>query len=576
MKRVFKQLLNFKLETIIIFITVVGYVFCILSLPNYLSNIIDIGIINNDTNAIIQYGLIMLGLTILGMILSVISSFFSAKVSMGLSKNIRDSVFKKIQIFSTEEFDKFSTSSLITRTNNDVTQIQNFMMMFLRITVMSPIMCVGGIIMAFNKDPSMSNIIFLSIPILIILVSLIAKKSIPLSILMQKKIDRINLVMREKLTGIRVMRAFITENHESERFKAANSDLMHTSLNMQRTIALMEPVLMLILNATTVFILWIGYMHATSGDILSGDIIAVIQYVMQIMMSITMMSVMFVMYPRASASASRIDEVMDTNPTIIYKDNIKNPSNLKGYVEFKNVTFKFTGANDPAVKNVTFKTSPGETTAIIGSTGSGKSTLIKLILRLYDVSEGEILIDGINVKEYGKHELRSKIGYVPQKALLFKGSIKENILMGDKNASDSRIEESAKISQAYDFIIKKDENFNSKISQGGTNVSGGQRQRLSIARAIVRRPEIYIFDDSFSALDFKTESELRKSLSKETQNSAVIIVAQRVSTIINSDRIIVMDEGNVVGIGKHADLIKSCKTYREIVHSQLSDEEAGA
>ncbi len=576
MKTVFKELFKFKTQIFIIFLTVAGNVFCTLSLPNYLSEIVDFGIPNNDTNFILRTGGIMLMLALSGMLCNIITGFYAARISMNLGKIFRNVIFKKIQNFSLEEFDKFSTSSLITRTNNDVTQIQNFIVMFLRVILMAPIMCIGGILMAFSKDSTMSSIIFLSIPVLIILIFLISKKAIPLSTIMQKKIDHVNLVMREKLTGIRVMRAFVTEEHETKRFRKASFDLMDNSLRMQRAIALMEPSLMLVLNATVVCLLWIGGLHIQSGEIMAGDIIAIIQYVMQIMISVTMMSIIFVMYPRAAASASRIDEVINTRPKILEIENPKTSSDIKGYIEFKNVSFCFSSAKHPAVKNISFKANPGETTAIIGSTGSGKSALIKLILRFYDATEGEVLVDGINVKDYSKHALREKIGYVPQKALLFKGSIEKNISMGDKNANLERIKTAAAISQSLDFINKKEDKFNSTISQGGANVSGGQRQRLAIARAIVRKPEIYIFDDSFSALDFKTEASLRDALSRETKEATVIIVAQRVSTIMTADRIIVLDKGQAVGIGRHEELLKKCEVYREIVHSQLSKEEVGA
>lgn len=576
MKILFKELWRFKFQIFIILVTIIGNVFCTLSLPNYLSNIINVGIANKDMNIIIKYGNIMIGLTLVAMIFNIITGFLSAKIAMGIGRNLRNIVFAKVQDFSFEEFDKFSTSSLITRTNNDITQIQNFGIIFLRIILMAPLMCVAGIIMAFNKNSSMSSIIFFSIPVLILLVLLIGKKAVPLSKIMQDKIDNVNLVMREKLTGIRVMRAFVTEDHETKRFRAANFDLMDNSLHMQRTIAFMEPVLMLVLNTTVVCLLWISGINISSGSIMPGDIIAIIQYVMQIMMSVTMMSVIFVMYPRAAASASRISEVLNTASTIIYTKKTQEMPNLKGHLLFKNVTFRFSGAEDDAIKNITFESNPGETTAIIGSTGSGKSTLINLIMRFYDPTDGEIFIDGINIKNYSKKDLMGKMGYVPQKSLLFSGSIKENIMMGNENADDNMIKKSTQIAQAYDFVDKKDGGFNYQISQGGTNVSGGQRQRLSIARAIIKKPEIYIFDDSFSALDFKTESELRKALSEETKNSTVIIVAQRVNTIMGADRIIVLDDGVMVGIGPHNELIKNCKTYQEIVHSQLSKEEVGA
>ena len=576
MNKVLKELIKFKFSIIIIFITIIGSVFCTLSLPNCLSDIINYGVAEHDLNFIFRMGGIMFTLSVLGMILNIITGFYSSKVSMGIGRNLRNNVFKKTQKFSLQEFDSFSTSSLITRTNNDITQIQNFFLMFLKIIVMSPIMCIGGVIMTFSKSAFMSSIIFFSIPILILGVYSISKRAIPLSSKMQKKIDSVNLVMREKLKGIRVIRAFVTEDYETKRFNSVNTDLMANSLRMQRTIALMEPLLMLVLNMTILILVYIGEAQAKGGFVAVGDIIAIIQYVMQIMISVTMMSVIFVMYPRAAASASRINEIMEKELSVQDKENAVNCTKLKGEIVFKNVKFCFSGSEAPALDDISFRANPGETTAIIGNTGSGKSILVKLIMRYYDVTSGEILIDGINIKDYNLHSLRKKIGYAPQKALLFKKSIKENIKMGDEHASEDMILKSAEISQSLEFINKKEKKLESEISQGGKNVSGGQRQRLAIARAIVRTPQIYIFDDSFSAIDVKTERSLRDALFKETLDSTVIIVAQRISSVMNADRIIVLDAGKAVGIGKHEELIKNCKIYQEIARSQLFDEEVGA
>lgn len=576
MSKIFKELFKFKLSIIIIFITITGSVFCTLNLPNCLSDIIDYGVAERDLDFIFRMGCIMLGLAVLGMLLNIITGFYSAKVSMGLGRNLRNNVFKKIQKFSLQEFDSFSTSSLITRTNNDITQIQNFFMMFLKIIIMAPIMCLGGIIMTFGKNSFMSSIIFFSIPVLVLGVYMISKRAIPLSMQMQKKIDRVNLVMREKLKGIRVIRAFVTEDYETGRFRGVNADLMDNSLRMQRTIALMEPLLMFVLNMTVVVLLYIGETQVKVGSVEVGDIIAIIQYVMQIMISVTMMSVIFVMYPRAAASASRIDEIMDKEVSVQDKINAVNCTKLKGDIVFKNVSFCFSGAEHPALDNISFRTRPGETTAIIGNTGSGKSILVKLIMRYYDVTSGEILIDGTNIKDYNLHSLRKEIGYVPQKALLFKNSIEENIKMGNEYADKNMILEAAEISQSLEFINKKEKKLDSEISQGGKNVSGGQRQRLAVARAIVRKPKIYIFDDSFSAIDVKTERDLREALFEETSDSTVIIVAQRISTVMNADRIIVLDGGKAVGIGRHEELLRTCKIYQEIARSQLFSEEVGA
>ncbi len=576
MWNVIRKVLNFKFSIIIVFLTVIGNVYCTLVLPNYLSDIVDYGITNQDMDYVFKNGAAMLVISVLGMVLNIISIFYSAKISMKVGYQIRSEVFGRVQKFSLEEFDGFSTASLITRTNNDVTQIQNFVMMFLKIILMSPIMCIGGLILAFCKNSFLSSVIFMSIPLLVVFIFLISKKALPLSTKMQQKIDKLNLIMREKLTGIKVIRAFVTEDYEEMRFKKANSDFMNNSLKMNRTIALMEPLLMLVLNASTIFLLIMCGYVAKVGDVLIGDVIAVIQYVTQIMLSVTMMSVIFVFYPRASASASRIDEIMEKKLSITDKPNASSKDSISGTITFKDVSFSFPVAKKEALKNISFEAKPGQTTAIIGSTGSGKSILVKLMMRFYDASKGEILIDGINIKDYPQKKLREEIGYVPQKALLFKGSIKENIKMGKGSAQIERVEDAAKISQAYEFIEKKEEKFEFPISQGGTNVSGGQKQRLSIARAVIKNPKIYIFDDSFSALDFKTEATLRQELSKETEDSTVVIVAQRVSTIMNADKIIVLNEGEAVGIGTHKELLETCKIYKEIVRSQMSKEEVGA
>lgn len=576
MLRVFKELGRFKIGIILIVITVIGNVVASLALPAYLSTIINTSIPNKDIGQIVSIGGTMLNFVLLGAVCSIATGYFASKISMGIGKNMRSNVFKKIQYFSQTEFDRFSTSSLITRTNNDIIQVQNFVNMMLRISLMAPFMFVGGIIMALNKSATMSMILLISMPIMIVTVLVIGKFATPLSKKMQEKIDKINLVTREKLTGIRVARAFGTEDYETERFRKVNLDFMNNSIKMNTLMGTMTPVLSLILYATNVALLAFGGFQIinTINGIMIGDVIAVIQYVMQIMMSVMLLSMIFVMYPRAAVSAERINEVMDTLEVI---QNPKEPVEMpkeKGYLEFKDVSFKFPGADHSVLKNISFKSSPGEITAIIGSTGSGKSVLVNLVPRFYDVNEGEILVDGVNVKNYDIKALRAKIGYVPQKAFLFKGTISDNIQFGDEKANDSRIEEAIRIAQSYDFVTAKEGGFEAPIAQGGSNVSGGQKQRLAIARAIIRKPEIYIFDDSFSALDFKTDAALREALMKEAQDATVLLVAQRVSTIMHADRILVMENGACVGMGSHSELLKTCKVYQEIVYSQLSKEEA--
>lgn len=576
MLRVFKELGRFKIGIILIVITVIGNVAASLALPAYLSTIINTSIPNKDIVQIVSIGGTMLNFVLLGAVCNVATGYFAARVSMGIGKNMRSNVFRKIQYFSQTEFDRFSTSSLITRTNNDIIQVQNFVNMMLRISLMAPFMFVGGIIMALNKSATMSMILLVSMPVMIITVLVIGKFATPLSKKMQEKIDKINLVTREKLTGVRVARAFGTEDYETERFRKVNLDFMNNSIKMNTLMGAMSPVLSLILYATNVALLAFGGFQIvnTINGIMIGDIIAVIQYVMQIMMAVMLLSMIFVMYPRAAVSADRINEVMDTLEVIQNPEQPVEMPKEKGYLEFKDVSFKFPGADHSVLKNISFKSSPGEITAIIGSTGSGKSVLVNLVPRFYDVDEGEILVDGVNVKKYDIEALRAKIGYVPQKAFLFKGTISDNIQFGDEKANDARIEEAIRIAQSYDFVIAKEGGFEAPIAQGGSNVSGGQKQRLAIARAIVRKPEIYIFDDSFSALDFKTDAALRGALMKEAQDATVLLVAQRVSTIMHADRILVMENGACVGMGSHSELLKTCKVYQEIVYSQLSKEEA--
>ena len=575
MKKMFQELLRFKWAILLILITIVGSVVANLALPMYLSDVINTAIPSGDMIGIVSIGGTMLLFVLLGIICSVATGFLSSIVSVGVGKNLRSKVFRKVQYFSQAEFDNFSTSSLITRTNNDVIQVQNFMNMLLRVCLMAPIMCVGGIIMALAKSTSMSMILLISMPIMILFVLLIGKIVMPLSIKMQTKLDEINLVTREKLTGIRVARAFGTENFEENRFDKVNKDFMKNAMKMNTTMGIMMPGLSLILYATMVALIAIGgyqIINMTSA-IPIGDVIAVIQYVMQIMMSVMMLSMILVMYPRAAVSAKRINEVLDTASIIATNENATQETAQKGYVSFRNVTFTFPNAISPVLENISFDSAPGEVTAIIGSTGSGKSTLVNLIPRFYDVQQGEVLVNGVNVKEMDLEVLRGKIGLVPQKAFLFKGTIAENVGYGNENSTKEDVEHAIKIAQSYDFVMDKDGGFEAPISQGGTNVSGGQRQRLAIARAIARKPEIYIFDDSFSALDFKTDAALRKALLEEAKDATVILVAQRVSTIMNADRILVLEDGKCVGLGKHDQLLESCEVYKQIVYSQLSKEE---
>ena len=570
MKRIFLGLKGYKGAVAMIAVTVLAGVLCNLGLPAYLSSIINTGIPAGDMPFIVRTGGSMLILVLVGGAAGGLTGFFSAQVSMGLGRDLRGEVFTKVQYFSQAEFDRFSTASLITRTNNDITQVQNFMNLFLRIILMAPVMCAGGIVLAYLKSPSMSMVLLVSMPVMLGAVLLIAWRALPLSTAMQEKIDRVNLVLREKLTGLRVIRAFGTGDHETRRFEAVNRDYMRNARRMQRVMGLLTPVLSLVLYGTTVALVGLGGWQLVYGgeDLPVGDVIAVVQYVLQIMMSVMMLAMVFVMYPRASVSARRIGAVLETRATIQDQAETVRPQGGPGRLEFQNVTFTYPGAGEPAVRNISFSAGPGEVTAIIGSTGCGKSSLLNLIPRFYDVDEGAVLVDGVDVRQFAIEDLRGRIGYVPQKAFLFQGTIDSNLRFGDALATDDRVEAAAEVAQAAHFIREKDEGFDAPIAQGGANVSGGQRQRLCIARAVVRKPELYLFDDSFSALDFKTDAALRKALSAETGQATVVIVAQRVSTIEGADRILVLEDGACVGMGRHAELLDSCPVYREIVDSQ--------
>lgn len=560
---------------VLVFIS--GQAMAELALPTLMSEVINNGMMQGDTRYILTYGGYMLLVALASSACSIIGSFFSARVALGLGKNLRNMVFTRVENYSLHEFDKLGTASLITRTTNDIVQIQNVLVMMLRFMIYSPIMCIGGIIMAVSRDKGLTVILLVAIPILVALIGSVAYFVMPAFKAMQKKLDRLNMVLRENLTGIRVIRAFNKLIHERERFKDANGDLTNTAIKVNQTMAVMQPAMMLIMNLTTIAIVWFGGIRVAQSKMEVGDMMAFIQYAMMIMFSFVMVAMMFVMVPRAQASAERINEVLEMEPEIVDPKEIKPLTDgKKGHVAFENVSFRYPGAEEPAISNISFETGPGEVTAIIGGTGSGKSTLINMIPRFYDVSEGRVLVNGVNVSELTQSELRSKIGFVPQSAVLFTGSIADNIRYGDQDATDEEVCHAAEVAQAAGFIADMPDGFETAIAQGGTNVSGGQKQRLSIARALVRKPEIYIFDDSFSALDFKTDALLRAALKKETGNSAVIIVAQRVSTVMDAGRILVLDEGKLVGIGSHRELMKSCQVYREIVSSQLSEEEMKA
>ncbi|NLL90958.1 MAG: ABC transporter ATP-binding protein [Ruminococcaceae bacterium] len=527
-----------------------------------------------QTDYIVRAGLKMLLIALLGGIATVLVSLLSSRISSGFARNLRKDVFAKIEEFSDIEFDRFSTASLITRCTNDVTQIQQLIMHAIRIIFYAPIIGTGGVIMAINKSVSMSWIIAIAVVVLVGLMILTVSIALPKFKILQKLVDRLNLVSRENLSGMMVIRAFVTEKYEHERFSESNRELTKTSLFINKVMVLVMPIMMFIMNLVSLIIIWVGANQIAQSAMRIGDMMAFTQYAMQIIMSFLMISMIFVFLPRASVSAERISEVLETKAVIIDPEKPKNFDNkIKGIIEFKNVCFRYQGAERDALSDISFTANPGETTAIIGATGSGKSTIAKLILRFYDVSEGEVAVDGIDVRDVLQRDLRNKIGYIPQKASLLSGTVATNLRYGRPDASNEEIERSAKIAQAYDFISENEEGFDYEIAQNGSNVSGGQRQRLAIARAIAKNPEIYIFDDSFSALDFTTDLKLRKAMSESVADSTVVVIAQRISTIMNAEKIIVLDEGRIVGMGRHKELLKTCSQYAEIASSQLAGEE---
>lgn len=573
MLKVYRRLKPYSLQLIGIVILVFLQVISDLYLPTVMSDIIDGGIMKENVSYILSQGLFMLLISGIGAGCAVAASFLSARVSLGLGRGLRNSIFNRVESFSMSEFDKFGSSTLVTRTTNDIVQIQSVTVMILMMVLRAPIMCIGGVMLAYSKDQKLTVLLLAALPFVAIIVFLVAKFVVPLFKQVQKKIDRVNLVLGENLKGIRVIRAFNREEHEKKRFDEANSDLTNTYISVNRILAMLTPLMMVLMNALMLGILWFGSVRIDAGDMDLGALVAFLQYAMQIMFALIIMTMMFIMIPRAQAAADRVNEVLETEPSV--HDSTETPAECsgRGSVEFDHVTFRYLGAEEPALRDISFHARPGETTAIIGGTGSGKSTLVNLIPRFYDVEKGRVLIDGIDVREMPQEQLRAKIGFVPQKAVLFTGSIADNLRYGSADADDSELFHAAEVAQADGFISETAEGFETMLSEGGLNLSGGQKQRLAIARAIVRKPEIYVFDDSFSALDFKTDAKLRAALQKETGDATVIIVAQRVGSVMNADRIIVLDDGGVAGVGTHRELLDTCEVYREIVSSQLSQEE---
>ena len=519
----------------------------------------------------------MVGLAFLGMAASVMVGFLASRVGAATGRDLRNKVFHKVVGFSNNEFDHFSTASLITRSTNDIQQIQLIIVMLLRIVLYAPILAIGGVVQVFQTNVSMSWIIALAVVLIAMVILVLFVVAMPKFKILQTLVDKVNLVTREILTGLSVIRAFSTQKHEEERFDDANRALTRTNLFVNRAMTFMMPVMMLVMNGISVLIMWTGAHGIDNGQMQVGDMMAFIQYTMQIIMGFLMLCMLSIMLPRAAVAADRVQEVLDSQ-TVIHDP--EKPETFKkedkGLLRFDHVSFRYPGADENVLHDITFTAKPGETTAIIGSTGSGKSTLVNLIPRFYDVTEGSITLDGVDVRNVNQHELRDKLGYVPQKGILFSGDIASNIMFGNSHGSEAEMVEAAEIAQATEFIDNKPDGYHSPISQGGTNVSGGQKQRLSIARAVAKHPEVFIFDDSFSALDFKTDVTLRKALRKKTKDSTVLIVAQRISTIMNAEQIIVLDEGHIAGIGTHSELLKNCEVYQQIAASQLSEAELKA
>ncbi len=574
MFKLLKYLKPYSLQLVAMVVLIFGTVAATLELPGFMAKIINEGVVKGDSSIILYNGFLMTIIALGGAVCTIRVGYFSSKVASSFSRDIRNEVFSKVESFSLVEFNKFSTASLITRSTNDIQQIQTVMVFLLRMVLQAPIMGFWAIFKAYNLAPSLSWVIALAVIVLLGIVIIMFTVALPKFKKLQKLVDRLNLVTRENLTGLRVIRAFNNEEVEEAKFEKSNLDLTATNLFVSRLMVVMQPMMMLILNLTSVLIVWVGSHLINSGSLEVGNMIAFMQYAMQVIMSFLLISIVFIMLPRASVSAGRVVEVIETDPVI--KDPKKQPpktKNFGGKIEFRDVTFCYNQADTSVLKNISFEANPGETTAIIGSTGSGKSTLINLIPRFFDVNSGEILLDGVDVRDYNLEELYAKIGYVPQKGVLFSGTVESNIKYGARDASMDRVKKMAEISQATEFINKLEGKFGARIAQGGANISGGQKQRLSIARAIVRDPEVYIFDDSFSALDLKTDMKLRKALEEVIKNKTVLIVAQRISTILSAEKIIVLNKGEIVGMGTHEELIKENEVYREIAYSQLSEEE---
>ncbi|MEV0161523.1 ABC transporter ATP-binding protein [Nonomuraea fuscirosea] len=547
-----------------------------LYLPTLNADIIDDGVVKGDTGYIMRVGMVMLAVTLVQIVCSIVAVYYGARTSMALGRDLRAAIFHRVQDFSAQEVNRFGPPSLITRTTNDVQQIQLLVLMTFTMMVAAPIMCVGGIVLALNQDTTLSSLLLVVLPLMIAVVGTIVVLMRPLFRTMQERIDRINQVLREQITGIRVIRAFVRDRHERERFAVANEQVTDVSLRVGRLMALMFPTVMLVVNLSSVAVVWFGGHRIADGTMQVGALTAVISYLMQILMSVMMAMFMFMMIPRAEVCAERIEEVLGTEPTVHPPARPVTPDRQIGELELRSVAFRYPGAEAPVLSDVSFTARPGRTTAIIGSTGSGKTTLLNLIPRLFDATSGDVLVDGVDVRDLDPAALARAVGLVPQSPYLFSGTIASNLRYGRPDATDEELWRALEVAQAREFVEAMPGGLEEPIAQGGTNVSGGQRQRLAIARTLVHRPEIYLFDDSFSALDYATDARLRAALAEEITDATIVIVAQRVNTIRDADRILVIEEGRIIGSGDHAELMSTCPTYREIVLSQLTEQEAAA
>jgi ATP-binding cassette subfamily B multidrug efflux pump len=569
-----QRLLPYWRQLTVVFVLLLAQAIANLYLPTLNADIINNGVIKADTTYILVMGGVMLGVTVLFAITAIVAVYWGAKTALSFGRDVRGALFRKVESFSQAELNRFGTPSLITRTTNDVQQVQMVVLMMLNVTIAAPVTAIGGIILALRLNVPLSGIILVAVPVMGVFIGLVVRRTVPLFRSMQVKIDRINQVMRETLSGVRVIRAFDRTQYEEQRFDDANADLTDTALRVTRMFALMLPMLTAVLNFSTLAIMWFGADQVANHGMPIGDLTAFLTYVMQILLSVLMATIMFVMVPRAAASADRIQQVLETQPTITDPEPAITDVPEQGLVEFDNVEFRYPGAEEPVLSGITFTARPGETTAIVGSTGSGKSTLVNLIPRFYDVTGGSVRVDGVDVRNMKQQDLWRRIGLVPQKSFLFSGTVASNLRHGDENANDDELWHLLSVAQGRDFVADMPEQLAAPITQGGANVSGGQRQRLAIARALAKRARIYIFDDSFSSLDFKTDAQLRGALKRETAHATVIVVAQRVGSVMHADQIIVLEEGTIAGAGTHEELLQSSETYREIVASQLGEEYA--